>query len=191
MDTAEYYDSVVSFWDDDFPEEQFARHVAATLSVPRGGGFVLDVGCGGGGMFRELAGCGASEIHGIDLSGKMVELARRRAAPDPRITVSQEDFLRHFLPGYDVIMAFAVYDHFLDPDAFLYHAHTLLRRGGRLTVAFPNDWEETNLLNEELPPGITRRIASADREVLRWENHFKVDCVCGSERIYLISGLSR
>jgi hypothetical protein len=58
-------------------------------------------------------------------------------------------------------------------------------------VAFPNDWEETNLLNEELPPGITRRIASADREVLRWENHFKVDCVCGSERIYLISGLSR
>ena len=191
MDTAEYYDSMVSFWDDDFPEEQFARHVAATLSVPRSGGFVLDVGCGGGGMFRELAGCGASEIHGIDLSGKMVELARRRAEHDPRITVAQEDFLRHFMPGYDVIMAFAVYDHFPDPDAFIYHAHTLLRRGGRLTVAFPNDWEETNLLNEELPPGITRRIASADREVLRWENHFKVDCVCGSERIYLISGLSR
>ena len=32
---------------------------------------------------------------------------------------------------------------------------------------------------------------AADREALRWENHFKVDCVCGNDRIYLISGTSR
>ena len=190
MNTGEYYDSVVDFYDEDFPEERFARHVAATLSVPRTGGFVLDVGCGGGGMFRELAGCGASEIHGVDLSEKMVALARRRAGNDPRITVSNEDFLRHFVPGYDVIMAFSVYDHFPDPEEFLFHAHRLLCRGGRLTAAFPADWKKTNLLNEELPEGITRRIASADREVLRWEKYFKVDCLCDTDSIYLISGTS-
>ncbi len=191
MNTAEYYDSVAELWDDDLPEERFARHVAATLSMPRTGGYVLDVGCGGGGMFRELAECGASEIHGLDLSANMAALARRRFAHDPRVSAVQEDFLRHFVPGYDVIMAFAVYDHFPDPEAFLFHAHRLLCPGGRLTVAFAADCRQINLMNEELPEGITRQLASADREVLRWEKFFKVDCLCDTDSIYLISCVSR
>ncbi len=191
MNTADYYDSMVRFWDDDFPEERFARHVAATLSMPRNGGYVLDVGCGGGGMFRELTECGASEIHGIDVSPKMAELAGRRFSDDPRISVSNEDFFRHFIPGYDVIMAFSVYDHFADPEEFLFHAHLLLGQGGRLTVAFPNDWVTTNLLNEEVPEGITRRIAFAEREALYWQKYFKVDCICDNRSIYLISGVCR
>ena len=191
MNAAEYYDSIVEQWDDELPEESFARHVAATLSLPRPGGYVLDVGCGGGGMFRELAECGASEIHGVDVSGAMAALARARFASDPRISAVQEDFLRHMVPGYDVIMAFAVYDHFPDPEEFLYHAHQLLCPGGRLTVAFPADCRRINLMNEELPAGITRPLASADREVLRWERFFAVDCLCDTDSIYLISGVSR
>jgi 2-polyprenyl-3-methyl-5-hydroxy-6-metoxy-1,4-benzoquinol methylase len=191
MNAAEYYDSVAELWDDELPEERFARHVAATLSMPRNGGYVLDVGCGTGGMFRELADCGAGEVHGIDVSGKMAELAQKRFARDPRFSAAREDFLRHFVPGYDVIMAFAVYDHFPDPEEFLFHAHQLLCPGGRLTVAFAADCRQINLLNEELPPGIARRLASADREVLRWEPFFKVDCLCDTDSIYLISGISR
>ena len=90
-----------------------------------------------------------------------------------------------------MIMAFAVYDHFPDPEAFLFHAHRLLCPGGRLTVAFAADCRQINLMNEELPEGITRQLASADREVLRWEKFFKVDCLCDTDSIYLISGVSR
>lgn len=191
MNTAEYYDSVAELYDDDLPEERFARHAAATLSLPRQGAYVLDAGCGAGGMFRELAECGAGEIHGVDLSANMVALARQRFARDPRISAAQEDFLRHFVPGYDVIMAFGVYDHFPDPEEFLFHAHRLLCPGGRLTVAFAADCRQINLMNEELPAGVTRRLASADREVLRWEQFFKVDCLCDTASLYLISGISR
>ena len=142
-------------------------------------------------MFPELLGCGASEIQGIDVSEKMTDLARRRFGNDPRVSVSREDFLHHLVPGYDVIMAFNVYDHFPDAEAFLFHAHMLLTRGGRLTVAFSHDRKQVNLLNEELPAGITREIFSAEKEALRWNNFFQVDCVCDNEWIYLISGLSR
>ena len=192
MNAAQYYDSVAPLWEsDDFPEEHFARHVAATLSIPQGGGFVLDVGCGSGAMFSELGECGACEIVGIDVSEKMVALSRSKAARDPRIHVYREDFYHHMDPDYDVIMAFNVYDHFLDPVEFLYRAHILLRRGGRLTVAFPSDCEQVNVLNRELPSGITRKIASPDREALLWEQFFHVDCICDNEWIYLISGRSR
>ena len=49
MQTAEYFDSVASLWDDDFAESKAARVMAASLSLPESGGYVLDVGCGGGG----------------------------------------------------------------------------------------------------------------------------------------------
>lgn len=192
MNTAEYYDSVAPYWDDDLAEEKFARHVAATLSIPYGGCFVLDVGCGSGAMLSELAACGASDIHGIDISVKMVELAGKRYSSDPRISVSQEDFLSHIITGYNVIIAFNSYNHFPDPEEFLYHAHLLLLNGGRLTVAFPYDRDGTNTRSRILPPGITRQIFSAEKEVaLYWDKFFKVDCICDNEWIYLISGVSR
>lgn len=192
MNCAEYYDSVSYLWDgDDFPEEHFARHVAATLSIPQGGGLVLDVGCGNGAMFTELGECGACEIVGIDLSEKMTELAGKKAEYDPRITVYREDFLHHMVPNYDVILAFNSYDHFPDPNEFLYRAHILLHRGGRLTVAFPSDCEKINIINQELPEGITRRIGPPDREALLWDKFFHVDCICDNQWIYLISGTSR
>ena len=192
MGIAEYYDSVAQYWDDDLPEEKFARHVAAMLSVPRGGCYVLDVGCGSGAMLLELADCGASDIQGIDVSGKMVELARKRCAFDPRISVDQKDFLSHIVTGYDVMIAFNSYHHFPNPEEFLYRAHSLLLNGGRLTVAFPYDRDGTNTRSGILPSGVTRQIFSAEKEVsLYWDKFFKVDCICDNEWIYLISGLSR
>ena len=41
MEIAEYFDSVASFWDDDFSEAKPARVVASTISIPRGGACVL------------------------------------------------------------------------------------------------------------------------------------------------------
>lgn len=192
MNAADYYDSVSSLWDgDDFPEERFARHVTATLSIPHGGGLILDVGCGSGAMFSELGDCGASEIVGLDISPRMAELARKRAKYDPRVSVLQEDFLLHMMPNYDVIIAYNSYNHFIDPIPFLYRSHILLQHGGRLTIAFPASYEMINVINRELPSGIVRKIASADREALLWEQFFKVDCICDNEQIYLISGRSR
>ena len=68
MHIAEYFDSVASFWDDDFAEARAARIVASTLLIPRGGACVLDVGCGSGSMFLDLMEAGACEIEGVDLS---------------------------------------------------------------------------------------------------------------------------
>ena len=62
MQISEYYDSVASFWDDDFSEARAARIVASTVSIPRGGACVLDIGCGSGSMFLDLMESGACEI---------------------------------------------------------------------------------------------------------------------------------
>ena len=99
MDIAAYYDSVASFWDDDFSEAKAARIVAATVSIPRGGACVLDIGCGSGSMLMDLLESGACEIEGLDNSGGMVEDAKEKYCFVPRIHVEKRDFLTHEQPG--------------------------------------------------------------------------------------------
>ena len=74
MDIGAYFDSVASFWDDDFSEAKPARIVAAAASIPRGGACVLDIGCGSGSMFLDLLEAGACEIEGVDISKGIVWL---------------------------------------------------------------------------------------------------------------------
>ena len=191
MQISEYFDSVASFWDDDYSEARAARVVAATVSIPHGGACVLDIGCGNGSMFLDLLEAGACEIEGVDLSRGMTEVAGEKFGFDPRIHIMQEDFLAHEQPGYDVLMAFNSYQHFLQPRIFLQKAKELLRPKGRLTVAFPYDREHMNTLSAILPAGLARGLLPAEEEAVFWREGFEIDCICDSDGLYLISGLAK
>lgn len=191
MEIAEYFDSVASFWDDDYSEAKPARMIASAVSIPRGGACVLDVGCGCGSMFLDLLEAGACEIEGVDISKGMTDVAREKFSFDPRIHILQENFLEHEQPGFDVLMAFNSYHHFLQPRVFLNKARELLRPHGRLTVAFPFDRERMNALSAILPAGLARGLLPADEEAIFWREWFEIDCVCDNEGLYLISGVAK
>ncbi len=191
MQISEYYDSLASFWDDDYAEAKAARIVAATVSIPHGGACVLDIGCGSGSMFLDLTEAGACEIEGVDISANMAELAREKFRFDPRIHVLQEDFLEFSRPGFDVLLAFNSYQHFPLPRLFLKKARELLRPGGRLTIAFPYDRDRVNILSSIMPAGIARGLLSAEEEAAIWREYFDIDCVCDNGGLFLLSGISR
>ena len=54
MQAAEYFDSIAQFWDMEYSDHEQAREITAAISVPRGGGYALDIGCGSGGMILDL-----------------------------------------------------------------------------------------------------------------------------------------
>jgi len=191
MDIAAYYDSVASFWDDDFSEAKATRIVAATVSIPRGGACVLDIGCGSGSMFMDLLEAGACEIEGVDISKGMTDVAREKFFFDPRIHIVHEDFLAHEQAGYDVLMAFNSYQYFPQPRVFLNKARELLQPHGRLTVAFPFDRERMNTLSSIMPAGLARGLLPAEEEAVFWREWFDIDCICDNEGLYLISGLAK
>ena len=72
--------------------------------------------------------------------------------------------------------------------AFIAKAYSLLREGGRLTVACGFSRKRTNALSETLPAGIARPLRSAAEEAKDWEPFFKIDCICDTDELYLISG---
>ena len=158
--------------------------------MPRGGGYALDIGTGSGGMILDLLHFGACEIEGIDLSARMTEMARDKFSFDARITIETVDFFALDHGGFDCAIAFNSYQYFRHPGAFIAKAYSALRDEGRLTVAFGYDRRRTNALSATLPAGIARQIGSAADEAAVWKPHFRVDCICDTDELYLISGLA-
>ena len=188
MQAAEFFDSIAQFWDMEYSDNELAREITASISIPRGGGYTLDIGCGSGGMILDLLRYGAYEVEGVDFSPAMAEMAREKFSFDPRVSIETIDFFALEHAGYDLAVAFNTYQYFRHPGAFIAKAYSLLREDGRLTVACGFSRKRTNALSETLPKGIARLLKSAAEEAKDWAPFFKVDCICDTDDLYLISG---
>ena len=98
---------------------------------------VLDLACGDGIYARTLADRGAARVHGVDLSGGMIDLARRAEDANPRgITYSVSDASDvRGLDGFDVVMAAYLFNYAQDRAQLRRMAESAFRNlnpGGRL-----------------------------------------------------------
>jgi SAM-dependent methyltransferase len=104
-------------------------------AAPRPTDRVLDVGCGTGQLTRALARRSASAL-GIDLSSRMLTLARERAAAAgvSRARFAQVDAQIAPLPPVDLVVSRNGVMFFGDPPAAFANLHRALRPGGRLAM---------------------------------------------------------
>ncbi len=98
---------------------------------------VLDVGCGDG-AFLDLAREAGMGTAGIELNRKAAEVCRSKGHHVSMIPLAElaTDSLGS---RYDLVTLFQVLEHVPDPVSFLRQASTLLRQGGYVSVAVPND----------------------------------------------------
>lgn len=118
-------------------------HLICSLAPVPGEWKVLDVGCGPGKYSVKLAELGAAKVVGVDVSDKMIELARAEA--DSRKLGAKCDFtVASFLDfstqeKFEVIVATGYFDYLEDP---LTHLKKMIRHSsGRLFLSFPKRWE--------------------------------------------------
>jgi ubiquinone/menaquinone biosynthesis C-methylase UbiE len=99
------------FWDGraneyDRGEEKYQQTYGKTVENTKRhlhrGDVVLDYACGTGIVTHELAGH-VKEIHAIDISSKMIEMAKRRAGAQATIFVE-----RYGEESFDAILAFSI-----------------------------------------------------------------------------------
>jgi len=101
---------------------------------------LLDVGCGGGILSEAMARLGA-QVHGIDVVGKSIEVARQHAlnsALEVRYENASAATLVGREPGFDVVLNMEVVEHVPDVAALVNDCSRLLRPGGVLVVATIN-----------------------------------------------------
>ena len=135
--TRQFFNAIADDW------EQLSRDVLGGVDLPGAivdlmpeGIVAADLGCGTGQLLERMLGK-AKEVIGVDGSARMLELARRRFAPDAsRVSLRIGD-LEH-LPLRDAEVDFVsitmVLHHLSSPPLVLEEARRVLRPGGRLVV---------------------------------------------------------
>lgn len=116
--------------------EQRWEHRAALRDIPRHAS-VLDVGCGFGGFLDLVRQERHAVAKGVDWSASAVAVGRTLGRP---VIVGDVCRLADEEPNrYDAVCAFQVLEHVAHPRRFLDACVRLLRPGGRLCIAVPND----------------------------------------------------
>lgn len=133
---AEDYASLLA---DHLATEPVQRHVLALFAeqvLSRGGGRVLDLGCGPGRLTGHLHGLGL-DVEGLDLSPGMVAVAGR-AHPDLPFVVGTATDLPHADASLAGVVAFHSLIHLPDDalDAAVAEVARVLRPGGTALVTF-------------------------------------------------------
>lgn len=138
------------------------RAIQALAPVP--GEHVLDIGCGAGDTLLDLAravGPGGAVL-GVDISGPMLEVARRRTADLPNVACLQADAQAHpFEPAaFDAAYSRFGVMFFPDPAAAFANIRRALKPGGRLAFVCWRAFEDNELdylplraAAPHLPPG--------------------------------------
>jgi ubiquinone/menaquinone biosynthesis C-methylase UbiE len=141
---------------------------------------VLDVACGPGLVACEFA-PHAAHVTGIDITPKMIELARARQAEKGQQNLSWQigDILPLPFPDehFSVVLTRYSFHHFLDPMAVLVEMIRVCKFGGRVLVA-------------DVVMPANKADAYNRMEVLRDPSHVKALALPEMERIIARSGLS-
>jgi SAM-dependent methyltransferase len=101
---AQSYDQLADQWNSDgFPRDNGIKQHERAIAFAKNRHYALDVGCGSSGRILDLFQSHGFEVEGLDISPRMIELAKRR---HPSITFHHADLCEWELPKkYDLISA--------------------------------------------------------------------------------------
>lgn len=146
---AERYDRLSSSYDELYGEEQRRKYRPALDAIRGIGGLALDVGCGTGALFGELA--GAFEIVGVDISKGMLKVARGRGLGAHLIRADAEHLpLRDGL--FDALFCFTVFSNPGELRASIPELRRVLKPSAALVISAPKRAFEPDGLIEALGP---------------------------------------
>ena len=80
---------------------------------------ILDVGCGTGILESYLLPYEPRQIVAIDIAGQMIEKARMKYPDHPLIEFLQEDAISYEGKGFDYIILYSAYPHFMRPERLI------------------------------------------------------------------------
>ncbi len=156
------------------------------------GADVLDIACGTGVLFPYYLSRGVASVTGIDISPRMAEIAAEKWDGEGRIRVlcgDAETFTSSHT--YDAIVVYNALPHFLDPSALIGRLSTLLKSGGRLTVAHGASRETIDRCHRGAAAHVSAGLMHAEDLRCLFTPHLQVDTVISDDTMYQVSGVKK
>lgn len=192
QDIVEFFDRCAPTWDMEMiKSDTIIGNILDNAEVAEGQD-ILDVACGTGVMFPYYLERGAASVTGVDISPEMAKIAAGKYAEEPRVQVICGDVEEtQFDRKFDRIVVYNAFPHFPDPQRLIAALASLLKEGGRLTVAHGQSRESIDNHHKGSASKVSNGLMSADSLKALFDPYFEVEAVISNSRMYQVSGVKR
>ncbi len=151
---------------------------------------VLDVACGTGVLIPDYLSRGVACVTAVDVSPRMVEIARGKFAGDGRVTVLCGDAQTVDLARlFDCILVYNAFPHFSEPQKLLRNLSKHLKPGGRLTVAHGMSRARINDHHRGGASRVSYGLMPAEELAALFASFLQTDRIVSDDSMYLVSGV--
>ncbi len=188
-DVIAFFDQCAPWWDSDMVRNESVLTTILNHCHIRPDIDVLDVACGTGVLFPDYLQRGAASVTGIDISPEMVKIATEKF---PQVNVICGDVETHrFDKQFDAVMVYNAFPHFPDPKHLIEVLASLVKPGGRLSVA--HGMSRAALCAHHAGRASTVSIELLEENALAdlFAPWFDVDVIISNDKMYQVAGTRR
>lgn len=152
---------------------------------------ILDVACGTGVLFPDYLKRNAGSVTGIDISEEMIKIAASKISDDRIRVICGDVEETEFAHSFDIIMVYNAFPHFPNPERLVQHLSTLLKKGGRLSIAHGMSRERIDGHHSGRAKAVSNGLMFAEELALILAPYFDVDIIVSDDRMYQVCGIKK
>ena len=184
-DVIEFFDSVAFKWDAELIKNEAVIEKILDNAEVHAGQDILDVACGTGVMIPYYLARGATSVTGIDISSEMAKIATDKFSGSDNVTILCGDVEEtQFNKKFDVIVVYNAFPHFPDPRRLIKILSSLLKDGGRLTIAHGASREAIDGHHKGAASKVSNGLMSANSLRSLFTPYFEVEVIISNSYMY-------
>ena len=191
-DVIEFFDRAASNWDADMIKSDAVIGKILDNAEVMQNQDILDVACGTGVMIPYYLARGAASVTGIDISSEMAKIAAEKFSSEPKVQILCGDIEEvKFDRKFDVIVVYNAFPHFPDPRRLIKTLASMLKDGGRLTIAHGASREAIDGHHKGAASKVSNGLMSADSLRALFMPYFEVEITISNGYMYQVSGVKQ
>ena len=191
-DVIAFFDGIAAGWDEAQIDKTAIINSILDNAEVSAGQDILDVACGTGILFPFYLERGVHSVTGIDISPEMAKLAAEKHKDFPNIRVICGDVEQtKFDKNFDAVMVYNAFPHFPDPEGLIAGLASVLKEGGRLTIAHGASREQIDDHHKGPAAKVSNGLMHAESLKQLFMPYFDVDIMISNSRMYQVSGTKK
>ncbi|NWO25793.1 class I SAM-dependent methyltransferase [Peptostreptococcaceae bacterium oral taxon 081] len=188
-DIKEFFNIKASNWDNESKADDNLLKAIFEITGIKNNMKVLDIGCGTGVLFGSLLKYAPSEIVGVDISDKMLEIARKKYGHFDNIKFKNMDVLELDENDFDIVYIYNAYPHIMDVEKLKSKLKQICKSGARIVIVHGMSRNFIENIHKNVGNNISRTLRDVKTETKFWDDVLDIDIAIDTDKFYMLSGI--